>query len=401
MKINKENQIKESNKTKRIVAIGLIILVALLIAVVIMLNTKKEEIQKYGGVVFNKEMNLSSVNLIESSDEVPIQVPVPKGYMASSVESERTVKGGFVIYEGEEEVTEENLEEAKKTRNQFVWIPIEDSTDMYYISGNNMYGAYYGFSTTGYTRKTRTYEPSVVSYDKTGTYLTQYMNGITRDKFLKEMQQSFYEMIQSVDTYGGFYVGRYETGNLSKNEPVVVKMNGDIHSVNWYNMYKRSKRVSGGNENVATNMIWGIQFDETLKWLIDTGNKTNEEIAKDSTSWGNYNNATFEYTNTSGGTSTKSSNASTRIPTGSTEYTKANNIYDLAGNVFDWTMEGNGSYGRYCRGGYCDGTGTYYPALYRSYDVPDFSYYGRRFASHTLYKVALNTAGVAPEHTSQ
>ena len=383
--MKRNNQIKESNKTKRIVAIGVIILVVILIAVVIMLNTKKEEIQKYGGVVFNKEMNLSSVNLIESSDETPVQVPVPKGYMASSVASERTVKGGFVIYEGEEEVTEENLEEAKKTRNQFVWIPIEDSTDMYYISGNNMYGAYYEFSATGYTRKTRTYEPSVVSYDQTGTYLTQYMNGITRDKFLKEMQQSFYEMIQSVDTYGGFYVGRYETGNLSKNEPVVVKMNEDIGSQNWYNMYKRSKRVSGLNENVETNMIWGIQFDETLKWLIDTENKTNEEIAKDSTSWGNYNNATFEYTNTSGGTSTKSSNASTRIPTGSTEYTKANNIYDLAGNVWDWTMDGKGSYYRCFRGASYGSTGMYYPAHYRGYNYPYYTddvSYGSRL---TLY----------------
>ncbi|MCI8654772.1 MAG: hypothetical protein HFJ48_02700, partial [Clostridia bacterium] len=160
MKTNKkkENKVKELNK-KKIVIIGVIILLAIMISVVIILNTRKEEIQKYGGIVFNKEINLNNVNLIESSDETPVQVPVPKGYVASSVESERTVNGGFVIYEGEEEVTEENLEEAKKTRNQFVWIPIEDSTDMYYISGNNMYGAYYEFSATGYTRKTRTYEP--------------------------------------------------------------------------------------------------------------------------------------------------------------------------------------------------------------------------------------------------
>ncbi len=347
----------------------------------------------------HQEIDLSNINLIESSDETPIQVPVPKGYVASSVESERTVNGGFVIYEGEEEVTDANLEEAKRTRNQFVWIPIENAGDMYYMSGSNMYGAYYNFTTTGYTRKTGTTEPSVVSYDKDATYLTQYMNGITRDKFLREMQQSFYEMVKSIDTYGGFYIGRYETGNLKQNVPVVVKMNTDIHSVNWYDTYKRSKRISGLNENVTTNMVWGIQFDEVLKWLIDTGSKTNEEVATDSTSWGNYSNATFEYTNTSGGTSTKS--GSTRIPTGSSEYTNANNIYDLAGNVYEWTMEGNGSGSRCFRGGYFGITGSGSPASYRSFSYPYSSNYGRRFEGSTLYQVALNPAGVAPEHSTQ
>ena len=166
MKTKSNNKEKTTTK-KNIKIISILPIISIIIVILIaikILNTEKTEKTEYGGVVFNKEMNLSSVNLIESSDEVPIQVPVPKGYMASSVESERTVKGGFVIYEGEEEVTEENLEEAKKTRNQFVWIPIEDSTDMYYMSGNTMYGAYYEFSATGYTRKTRAYEPQIVSY---------------------------------------------------------------------------------------------------------------------------------------------------------------------------------------------------------------------------------------------
>ena len=390
MKTN-NNKIKKTTKTNiKIQAILLIILIIIIIVLTVIkiLNTEKTEKTEYGGIIFNKEMDLDIINLIESSDETPIQVPVPKGYTASSIESEKTVNGGFVIYEGKEPVTEANLEQAKRTRNQFVWIPIEDASDMYHMVDNKMYGACYEFSSTGYTRKTRAYEPKIVpEYDKTGTNLEVYLDGISQSDFLREMEENFYEMIESVATYGGFYIGRYETGNLSKNEPVVVKMNEDIGSQNWYNMYKRSKRVSGLNENVETNMIWGIQFDEILKWLIDTGNKTSQQIGANSTSWGNYYNATFKYTNTSGGTSTKSSNANTRIPTGSTEYTKANNIYDLAGNVCDWTMEGYGSYSRYCRGGSFNNTGTYLPAHYH-YDLgPYNSDVYRRFASHTLYKI--------------
>ena len=393
----------QCKKNTTIVIIALLVIAVVAISVTILNknnNRKSEDIIEYGGMIFNQEMNLSNINLIESGDETPIQVPVPKGYTASSVERERKVNGGFVIYEGEEEVTEANLEEAKKTRNQYVWIPIDDAADMYYRNNTtkNFYGAYYEFTSTGYTRKANsTVEPSLRTTDKEATYLTKYMNGITRDKFLKEMQIEFYEMLKSVETYGGFYIGRYESGNVKQNIPVVKKMNTDIHTITWYDSYKKGKRVSGVNDKVVTNMIWGIQWDETLKWLIDTGAKTNEEIATNSTTWGNYTKATFEYTNTSGGASTKNASSSTRIPTGSTEYTVANNIYDLAGNVREWTMEGSRSSSdyRYYRGGGCDDNGTVIPASNRGNGYPSNSGNSLRFQSGTLYKVALDTGGDA------
>ena len=133
-------------------------------------------------------------------------------------------------------------------------------------------------------------------------------------------------------------------------------------------------------------MTWGIQWDETLKWLIDTGEKTYAEIASDSTSWGNYRNNNFTYyTNTSKSTATKSSGTRTRIPSGAYEGANANNVFDLAGNVYDWTLESSGSgtsNSRYLRGGsyYNYGNGSY--AAYRSYSYPYYSYddYGLRSA---------------------
>ena len=59
----------------------------------------------------------SKVTAVESADGVT--VPVPIGYTASSVASEKTVSGGFVIYEGTDAVTDSNVDTAKTTRDQF------------------------------------------------------------------------------------------------------------------------------------------------------------------------------------------------------------------------------------------------------------------------------------------
>lgn len=118
------------------------------------------------------------------------------------------------------------------------------------------------------------------------------------------------------------------------------------------------------DDNVETSMIWGCLWDETLQWLIDSGNKTNSEI-KNSTSWGNYKNSTFEYTDTNENILTKLQNTSIKIPSGSTAYTKANNIYDMGGNVYEWTLETNNENARRCRGGDCGNIGSGGSAPYR------------------------------------
>ena len=135
-------------------------------------------------------------------------------------------------------------------------------------------------------------------------------------------------------------------------------------------------------------MIWGIQWDETLKWLIDTGEKTYAEIASDSTSWGNYKNNSFTYyTNTSKSTATKSSGSISRIPSGAYEGANANNVFDLAGNVWDWTLESYGSGTDDCRcyrGGVYNGYGYDFPAesLGTGYPSSSINVFGLRC---TLY----------------
>ena len=337
------------------------------------------------------------------------EVPVPNGFVGSSATGENEIDTGFVIYEGEEEVTDSNVQTAQTSRNQYVWIPVEDISKFYGTDANGKsWGKIYDYTTgtssnSTFDEVTGTYalnwsesngvmrisdtttngyrEPDVLSSYDTPYYLRTYK--VSEDSqldFLLRQQTDFKKMIDSVEKYGGFYIGRYETGDLNQEVAVVQKGNTNIAGQNWYAMYEKCKTLSDNNNNIETGMIWGNQWDRTMMWLMEcnakdeTTGKSKEEVISDSTSWGNYDNATFQYTNSSGVTATKNSGSSTRIPTGSTEYTKANNIYDLAGNVWDRTMEARSSIGRVIRGGYYYYGGYYYPASNRdNYNPTDRS----------------------------
>ncbi len=313
------------------------------------------------------------------TDSTGKKIPVPIGHVASGADRENTINTGFVIYEGTDPVTNENAWEQSKIRNQWVWVPVSDPSRIYIedsTTGKKM-SKLYTYSSSGTERTTysnSSYEPGILTNYDNEKYFAQYgMQGMTRDSLLKELEIEFESTIESIEKYGGFYIGRYETGGLNTKVPVVKRMqNGSSLSNNWYACYSRMKNI-GTNEKIRTGLIWGGLWDETLQWLIDTGNKTYDEIAKDSTSWGNYNNATFEYTTSSGTQSTKASGSSTRIPTGSTEHTNANNIYDLTGGYnWEWTAEGYGSYSRRVRGGNYNLNGSDNQAAGRSNDYPNY-----------------------------
>ena len=342
-------------------------------------DNQKEQINYIWGEIKPGKKNENNYTLVTSLDGV--QVPVPTGYTASSASDENSVNGGFVIYEGTDAVTDSNKWEAQCNRNQYVWIPIADISDMYWRdqTTGKKYGTWYNFdknATTYAKGANRSYEPQTTSRDIQSTYLTQYLNGMSREDFLMEMEIDFDKMLNSVATYGGYYIGRYQTGDLSQATPVVKRINTDINNQTWYTMWKKARKLSGTSAGVQ--MIWGIQWDETLKWLIDTGEKTYAEIASNSTSWGNYYNNSFTYyTNTSKSTATKAAKRGTIIPSGTYEGANANNVFDLAGNVFDWTLEfdgsGTGDF-RYCRGGSYGLDGNTYPAAYRNIGYPYSSY---------------------------
>lgn len=298
------------------------------------------------------------------TDTAGIQVPVPLGYVASKATGENTVKTGYVIYEGEEEVNNANVVEAQKTRNQYVWIPVSNIKEIYGIdingklwgkewydsNGNVNWTEENGIFSIKYPTSNR--EPDIIKMHDTDSRMkTLGLEAKTGHEFLQKLELEFIKMVESVEKYGGFYVGRYETGALSKNTPVIRKGNTDISYQSWYTMYKRCKNLKGDNENVETEMIWGCQFDRVLTWLIETGGKSRKDIIENSISWGNFRWTELKYTNTNGEETIKPADSAVKIPTGSSEQTKANNIYDLAGNMFELSKKSSSKSYRKALGG--------------------------------------------------
>ena len=83
-------------------------------------------------------------------------------------------------------------------------------------------------------------------------------------------------------------------------------------------------------------MIWGCQWDATLRWFQTSKDEEVKKFPTNSTGKGNY-------VRTQGSTNKA-------IPTGSNTNYKVNNIYDLAGNVYEWTLEAYSNKVRVYRG---------------------------------------------------
>ena len=398
---------------KRSIKIIAIVLIIVLICLLITYSKNDSKVVLATTKEFNSESLQDNEHMHVETDNSGDKVPVPNGYVGSKATGENEIDTGYVIYEGTEEVNDSNVEEAQKTRNQYVWIPVPDVSKIYGTDANGKkWGKLYDFTTdigdnidsiTGAKpfnwsendgvmkiSKTGYREPDIVTnQNTTGVDIDSNMKKLnfriaSTHEFLNQLEYEFNDMISSIQKYKGFYIGRYETGDLSKNEVVIKKENTDISTQTWYAMYKKCKELSHDNLNIQTSLIWGNQWDRTLMWLVESGNKNKEDIIN-SENWGNYRNSEFEYV-INGSNATKNSGKATSVPTGSTEYTNSNNIYDLAGNEWEWTMEASSTLGRVTRGG---NYGVDYWASYRFFYVSSNKYSNMRMPRNVVYKIIL------------
>ena len=318
---------------------------------------------------------------------------IPSGFTISKAEGETTIDGGLVIYlindKTEEEIkkltwTGTELENLKKTYDQFVWIPIshEQINNMFICqakTGSNgncnitvengvakctvhnstqmagrLYATQTGESykkayTEVYTANTGLREPDVVTenatyYDGSSTNLG-YMSTVTGDntsyistaKFKETLQKDYNKIVALIYNAGGYYVGRYETSNITTTKGtainVVAGTNSGMASINWYYMYAQQKAYAANkgleNNKVKSSMMLGTCHDQMLEFVNVAGKYDVTKVgnALHNNDYGPWQTAGLDYTD-------------------KTQYKDlSKNIYDLEGNVLEWTTEVFGTAG--------------------------------------------------------
>ena len=223
----------------------------------------------------------------------------------------------------------------------------------------------------------------------------------TNSKFTEQYQA----MLKSVYTNGGFWIGRYEAGLEGGKNPRTsyVAISASDKAVIKPNMYPYNYVTRDEAQTLAQKMdygdckgslIFGIQWDLTLKYIEEKTVELAEEANKDtvrtdiknkltsnSTRIGNYKDNLWSITNTNAKCSTNSGSSYTACPNPYTKTSSSNillttgadtsfslmNIYDLAGNVWEWTLEFYDTSGPCAyRGGSYNNSGSDIPAKSRS-----------------------------------
>ena len=250
---------------------------------------------------------------------------IPEGFKIAE-DSALTVQGGVVIED--------------KDGNQFVWVPVATIADYKRTA----------YSTNIETEETDTTTNSVkIKYNSDDDYY--FTEALPEDEKT------------SVDTYKGFYIGRYEAGDKESTEGKTLRSSADATKTVTikanqapYNYVTRTQAISLAEGfatkqgyKAKTKLVSSYAWDTTIDFL----QKVNSDYGSNSEG-GNYKDITFSYTDITDASNLKkpkTENSGTLVATGQT--IPVCNIYDMGGNVWEWTTEKCSDESDYCtlRGG--------------------------------------------------
>ena len=339
--------------------------------IVTFIKTGREyEVDKDGNVARNYSLKAGER---ADADKKYKGVTIPAKFTVSGDSNEDEVEEGLVIYLIPEGTTVDwssatAVETARKTYDQFVWVPVEaayveesaitgntaSSTNAQkytnlknYVSTNNKYpmaiklsdgsfkGILYSFTGTttvtivprDYTTTSSYREPAYLTNSSYADASTYNNVGITQSP--DSLQAEFNTMVGKVSNNGGFWVGRYETSNMSNTDAnnssqqiqVIKGATTGINSVRWYRMYAQQKNYANKVSITRTSsMIWGSQWDQIMIWMKDVDNTTQSaKYIINSVGMGNY--------GTISGIDDGYASISAPAPTGCFD---VKNVYDLA-----------------------------------------------------------------------
>lgn len=299
--------------------------------------------------VYNYNINYSEAKTTSSTTDPYI----PRGF----VHTEGTVDTGYVISDLPKNYTltikainstgrGETTIIKTITGSEFVWVPVDDD------------------SSTVYPSLTRGVTGVVIEEGKYGNYDIENL-GTSTDT------TSVQYFIDSVNTNGGFYIGRYQAGmpgNISGDKPalssgssrnIIATPVTRENVIPWnFIIWKYAKASAETMYNLSTDgiqsqLLNSYAWDTVLNWVIASGDKTQEEVITDSTSWGNYLDSVFTfsglYSSDYGKTVKNGINESkvagsefVLLATGVLkERNSVKNICDMAGGLEEWTTEWN------------------------------------------------------------
>ena len=321
-------------------------------------------------------------NLEELADEI-------KGTLQSTAETTPYLPDdSFKKVEG---TLDTGLVIADKEGNEYVWVVVPRTTEVYVTTGlgkTTFTDADYTSIENDLKEYTKTYRGSTSFTD---TWCADDKNeGWLSEKDYKALKN---KMLKSVYENGGFYVGRYEAGidtttgtNRTSEGPTnsdgkytiegmptpVTKADAYPYTYVTRTQAQNLARNVNSGTKTTSSLMFGVQWDLMLAFMSkDTAKITSTDIlTKNSTTIGNYRDSTFdlnrgkyaqcdnlgnpwnnfdkalgsivvsnETTGKMKKTEQSSYSDSILLTTGGTEQSKIMNIYDVAGNVEEWTLE--------------------------------------------------------------
>lgn len=330
---------KKNSKPKKILlAVLCIVLVLLIITLILSFYSKKNRFS------------------LKNEDGKTEYINIPEGFYYVG----GTINSGIVISDNKDDYNKgTDYDTSLKLKgNQYVWIPVENpvadseielesmiNKKKYPIAvknGNDYSGVLYKLT---FNSKEATFsiykgnednEDSLDNCNREPAVLTMSIYGDSNDLIADSTedlyQTSFNNMIESVKKNKGFFVSRYEIGNLHESKFVSKAGQEDISNLSWVDGYKGIRDMYNTN-SVSSQIIWGCQWDAIMIWLYYSDVK-DVYFAEN----------TDAVCNHSGNIQKTASNSN---------YC-SKNIFDLIGNVSEFTQEAAYSSIRVSRGGSYD-----------------------------------------------
>lgn len=278
----------------------------------------------------------------EYKDKNGDTVTIPKGFKISMADTMNTVKKGLVV----------------KDENDNEWVWIEVPEDVFATANKDTDYEKIENDLITYAQDYRG-GSSAQSYEWKDTWYEGC--GLTEEEYSK----SYKTMLTSIYNNNGFWMSRYDIGDSTStenNSTRTIETGVTNKAVSKKNQIPYNFVTPAESQNLASKMkvqnktvslLFGIQWDLVCKFLEENSDLTYEDIAVDSSKWGNY---------------LDNSNQSNLLKTGESDKTRKLNIYDFAGNLYKLTLENTSNGNIAIRSGRNGVTGSTAPASARNYN---------------------------------